>query len=153
MARTSPHAARLPRAIIWILIMNIVFSFDTVLSAVALTKELHRHDRRHRGLWRADGVMADHVANFLKKNRMYEVLGLFVLLLVGYMLIVRRWSSRPSHLLRLCHRTDGEIDFLLRSGTLVIVEIIQSRYQKRILEEQDRDKQETDDFRSIRPKI
>ena len=32
-------------------------------------------------------VLADTVSEFLKKNRMYEVLGLFILFLVGIMLI------------------------------------------------------------------
>ena len=32
-------------------------------------------------------MLAEHVANFLQRNRMYEVLGLFVLLLVGVMLL------------------------------------------------------------------
>ena len=31
--------------------------------------------------------LADHVAEFLKKNRMYEVLGLFILFIVGIMLL------------------------------------------------------------------
>ena len=67
--------------------MNIVFSFDTVLSAVALTKNF---------IVMATAIvlsgilmvaLAEHVAMFLQKNRMYEVLGLFVLLLVGVMLL------------------------------------------------------------------
>ena len=62
----------------WILIMNVVFSFDSILSAMALTDVF----------W----VMAvaiiiggmlmiwlsDRVVQFLERNRMYEVVGLFI---------------------------------------------------------------------------
>ena len=83
-------------ALLWIVIMNIVFSFDTVLSAIALT---------HVFVIMAAAIivsgllmvlLAEHVASFLQKNRMYEVLGLFVLLLVGVMLM-----SEGGHLMHL----------------------------------------------------
>ena len=74
-------------AIAWIVVMNLVFSFDSILSAIALTDVF----------WVmavaiiASGVMmiflADTVSEFLKKNRMYEVLGLFILFIVGVMLL------------------------------------------------------------------
>ena len=124
-------------ALVWILIMNIVFSFDTVLSAVALTKNFIVM----AGAILVSGVlmvvMADTVANFLKKNRMYEVLGLFVLLLVGYMLM-----SEGGHLAHLSFfgfavEPMAKSTFYFVLFTLVIVEVIQSRYQKRILAEQD----------------
>jgi predicted tellurium resistance membrane protein TerC len=125
-------------ALTMILIMNIVFSFDTVLSAVALT---------HNFVVMAAAiivsgvlmvVMADTVSNFLKKNRMYEVLGLFVLLLVGYMLM-----SEGGHLAHLSFfgypvEPMAKSTFYFVLVTLIIVEIIQGRYQKRILAEQER---------------
>ena len=37
--------------------------------------------------------LADHVAEFLKKNRMMEVLGLFILLIVGIMLLMGRFPG------------------------------------------------------------
>jgi len=67
--------------------MNVVFSFDSILSAMALTENF---------IIMATAVvisgilmvwLADHVAEFLKKNRMYEVLGLFILFIVGIMLV------------------------------------------------------------------
>ncbi|MDB5526385.1 MAG: Membrane protein TerC, involved in tellurium resistance [Rhizobium sp.] len=127
-------------ALTWILIMNIVFSFDTVLSAVALTKNFVVMTAAIVVSGVLMVVMADSVANFLKKNRMYEVLGLFVLLLVGYMLL-----SEGGHLAQLSFfgfavEPMAKSTFYFVLVTLVIVEIIQSRYQKRILDEQDRDK-------------
>ena len=67
--------------------MNLVFSFDSILSALALTDvfALMAIAIIISGvlmIW-----MADHVAEFLEKNRMYEVLGLFILLIVGVMLL------------------------------------------------------------------
>ena len=125
-------------AIIWILIMNIVFSFDTVLSAVALTKNFIVMTAAILVSGVLMVVMADTVANFLKKNRMYEVLGLFVLLLVGYMLM-----SEGGHLAHLAFfgfavEPMAKSTFYFVLVTLVIVEIIQSRYQKKILQEKDK---------------
>ena len=62
-----------------IVVMNLVFSFDSILSAMALTDNFWVMTAAIVGsgglmIWRAD-----HVSEFLEKNRMYEVLGLFVL--------------------------------------------------------------------------
>ena len=113
-------------AMIWIVLMNIVFSFDTVLSAIALTREF----------WVmaaaivVSGIlmvwMADAVAAFLRKNRMYEVLGLFVLLLVGIMLM-----SEGGHIAHLAF-FDYEIVPLAKSTfyfvlvALLVVEIVRA---------------------------
>lgn len=122
-------------AFTWILIMNIVFSFDTVLSAVALT----------RNFWVmslaiiVSGILmlalAEQVATFLAKNRMYEVLGLFVLLLVSVMLI-----SDGGHIAHLAFfgypiEPMAKSTFYFVVAALVTVDIIQSRYQKRLLAE------------------
>jgi predicted tellurium resistance membrane protein TerC len=124
-------------ALVWILIMNVVFSFDTVLSAVALTKNFVVMTAAIIVSGVLMVVMADTVAVFLKKNRMYEILGLFVLLLVGYMLM-----SEGAHLAHLSFfgfavEPMAKSTFYFVLATLVIVEIIQGRYQKRILAEQE----------------
>jgi predicted tellurium resistance membrane protein TerC len=126
-----------PAAIFWILVMNIVFSFDTVLSAVALTKNFIVMTAAILASGALMVVMADKVANFLKKNRMYEVLGLFVLLLVGVMLV-----SEGGHIAHLAFfgfeiEPMSKASFYFVLVTLLIVEIIQGRYQKRILDEKD----------------
>ena len=137
---TSAPRRTVTTALVWILIMNIVFSFDTVLSAVALTNNFIVMTAAIVVSGALMVLLADHVANFLKKNRMYEVLGLFVLLLVGYMLL-----SEGGHLAHLTFfgfaiEPMAKSTFYFVLGTLVIVEVIQSRYQKRILDEQDRGK-------------
>jgi predicted tellurium resistance membrane protein TerC len=119
-------------ALFWILLMNIVFSFDTVLSAVALT---------HVFVVMAAAIvisgilmvlLAEHVAAFLQRNRMYEVLGLFVLLLVAVMLM-----SEGGHIMHLSffgHPIEPleKSTFYFVVTALVIVDIIQGRYQKKI---------------------
>jgi predicted tellurium resistance membrane protein TerC len=115
----------------WIVVMNLVFSFDSILSAIALTKKV----------WIISGAiifsgiamiaLADKVSEFLQRNRMFEVLGLFVLLIVGVMLL-----SEGGHLANLTFLGKYEVHAMNKATfyfviiTLVIVDLIQSRYQK-----------------------
>ncbi|WP_419910065.1 TerC family protein [Hoeflea sp.] len=123
------------RALFWIVAMNLVFSFDTVLSAVALTD----HFIVMAAAIIISGVlmvvMADAVASFLQRNRMYEVLGLFVLLLVGVMLMSD--GGHIGHLEFFGHPIEpmAKSTFYFVLMTLVAVEVVQSRYQRRILAE------------------
>jgi predicted tellurium resistance membrane protein TerC len=85
----GPKHRTVASALAMILIMNIVFSFDTVLSAVALTKNFIVMATAIVVSGALMVLLADHVARFLERNRLYEVLGLFILLLVGVMLTDR----------------------------------------------------------------
>jgi len=77
--------------------------------------------------------LADSVAAFLQKNRMYEVLGLFILFIVGIMLV-----SDGAHLAGL-YLFDHEITpmskatFYFIITIMVLIDIIQTKYQKIIL--------------------
>jgi len=118
--------------ITWIVIMNIVFSFDSILSAMALTDTF----------WVMataiviSGLMmmwlSDRVSTFLRKNRMYEVLGLFVLFIVGIMLVTE--GGHLGHLKFFGNEIVpmSKTTFYFVLAVLVIVEIVQSRYQKKI---------------------
>jgi predicted tellurium resistance membrane protein TerC len=122
-------------AFAWILIMNIVFSFDTVLSAVALTRNFWVMTLAIIASGALMVLLAEHVAAFLAKNRMYEVLGLFVLLLVGVMLM-----SEGGHIAHLSFfgypiEPMAKSTFYFVVVALIIVDIIQSRYQKKLLSE------------------
>ena len=118
--------------IISIVIMNLVFSFDSILGAIALTDVF---------LTMAIAIvvgglimiwLAGRVTTFLKKNRMYEVLGLFILLIVGIMLL-----SEGGHLAHL-HIFGAEITAMSKAtfyfviAVLVLIDIVQGRYQKKI---------------------
>ena len=119
-------------AIFWILVMNIVFSFDTVLSAVALTRNFIVMSVAIilSGLlmvW-----LADHVARFLEKNRLYEVLGLFILLLVGTMLM-----AEGGHIAKLTFfgfevEPVAKSTFYFILAALIVVDILQGKYQKKL---------------------
>ncbi len=125
--------------IFWIVVMNIVFSFDSILSAMALTEVF----------WVMaaaiilSGLMmiwlADRVANFLSKNRMYEVLGLFVLFVVGIMLV-----SEGGHLAHLSFfgnsvEAMSKTTFYFVLVVLVLTDIVQGQYQKKLLVEKERE--------------
>lgn len=122
-------------ALIWILIMNIVFSFDTVLSAVALTDHFWVMTLAIIASGILMVVMAESVANFLARNRMYEVLGLFVLLLVGVMLMSE--GGHIAHLTFFGYPVEpmAKTTFYFVVAALVIVDMIQGRYQKKLMAE------------------
>jgi predicted tellurium resistance membrane protein TerC len=128
----GPKHRSVASALFWILVMNIVFSFDTVLSAVALTKNFIIMSTAIVLSGVLMVALADHVANFLQKNRLYEVLGLFVLLLVGVMLLAE--GGHIAHLAFFGYPVEpmAKSTFYFVVGALVIVDIVQGRYQKKI---------------------
>lgn len=123
----------LAKVITMIVIMNLVFSFDSILSALALTDVM----------WVMivaiifGGVvmiwLADHVARFLKKNRMYEVLGLFILFLVGVMLLTEAGHLSHLHLFGNKITAMNKTTFYFILGILILIDIVQSRYQKKLM--------------------
>lgn len=124
-------------AIFWIMIMNLVFSFDSILSAIALT-----HNVWIMGIAIiVSGLMmiwlADHVSEFLKKNRMYEVLGLFILFIVGVLLVSEGAHLAHLHFFKYEIQPMAKATFYFVIGILVVVDVIQSRYQKKLLAEAD----------------
>ncbi len=77
-------------------------------------------------------VLADRVTNFLKKNRMYQVLGLFILFLVGVLLVTE--GAHLAHLKLFGYQLDAmsKSSFYLVVGVLVVTDVISNRYQKRL---------------------
>jgi predicted tellurium resistance membrane protein TerC len=119
-------------AIFWILVMNIVFSFDTVLSAVALTKVFAVMAAAILISGILMVALADHVARFLEKNRLYEVLGLFVLLLVGVMLTAE--GGHIAHLKFFGYEVEpmAKSTFYFVLAALIVVDVLQGKYQKKL---------------------
>ena len=125
-----------------IVVMNVIFSFDSILSAMALTNVLWIMTTAIiiGGLlmiW-----LSEKVTEFLTKNRMYEVLGLFILFIVGIMLL-----TEGGHLAHL--KLFGEEIVPMSKTTfyfviviLVLIDIVQGRYQKKIMKAQELDKDE-----------
>lgn len=129
-------------AITSIVIMNLVFSFDSILAAIGLTSQIENSMVAFvimsiaiigSGLLML--VLADKVSEFLNKNRMYEVLGLFILFIVGIML-----HTEGAHLAHLSFFGNdihpmSKTTFYFVIVVIVIVDAVQGRYQKKILAE------------------
>jgi len=131
--------------IISIVIMNLVFSFDSILAAIGLTSSIE--NSTHAFIIMAIAivasgllmlVMADRVSEFLAKNRMYEVLGLFILFIVGIMLITE--GGHLAHLKIFGNEIVpmSKTTFYFILFVLILVDVVQSRYQKKLLAEKQR---------------
>ena len=127
----KPASAK--KVIAWIVAMNLVFSFDSILSAMALTSNF----------WIMavaiviGGVLmiwlADRVSNFIQKNRMYEVLGLFILLIVGILLLTEGGEDAHLHFFTFPIEAMSKTTFYFVIAILVGTDIVQSRYQKKLI--------------------
>ncbi|MEM9225984.1 MAG: tellurium resistance protein TerC [Pseudomonadota bacterium] len=165
------------QAIIMIVSMNLVFSFDSILSAMAIANVEVANVVNASGdilstftgtvtqckadlianpiagavgcepgkdyqVWImaiaiiASGIvmilLADYVAEFLKRNRMYEVLGLFILFLVGVLLVTEGAHLAHLKLFTFPIEAMSKSSFYLVVGVLVVTDIISTNYQKRL---------------------
>jgi len=118
--------------IFWIVAMNVVFSFDSILSAMAITKifPIMATAILIGGILMV--LLADTVSEFIQKNRMYEVLGLFVLFLVGVMLISEGGHLAHMELFGNAIEQMSKTTFYFVLVILVLCDIVQSRYQKKL---------------------
>ena len=113
--------------------MNLVFSFDSILSAIALSDVF----------WvMATAIviggilmiwLADRVSAFLQKNRMFEVLGLFILFVVGVMLLTEGGHLAHLKLLGKEIIPMSKTTFYFVISVLVLTDVVQSRYRKKLL--------------------
>ncbi len=118
--------------IMLIVFMNLIFSFDSVLSALAITDVFLVLATAI--LLSGVGMMllADTVAEFIKKNRTYEVLGLFVLLIVGIVLLGEGGHVGDLKLFGFAVQPLDKTTFYFSIAVLFIVQIIQSKFQKKL---------------------
>ncbi|MEL6258363.1 MAG: tellurium resistance protein TerC [Pseudomonadota bacterium] len=77
-------------------------------------------------------LLADYVADFLKKNRMYEILGLFILFIVGVLLVSEGGHLAHLKLFGFSVEAMSKSSFYLVIFVLVVTDVIQTRYQKRL---------------------
>ncbi len=135
--------------IVKIVFMNLVFSFDSILSAIALTSGSKIVEGKSIPGDPADSffimmiaivtggllmiLLADRVSEFLERNRMYEVLGLFILFVVGILLLTE--GGHLAHLQLFGHKIEAmsKATFYFVITVLVLTEIVQSRYQRKLL--------------------
>ena len=127
-------------AIVSIIIMNLVFSFDSILAAIGLTSEIENATTAFIIMAIAIVVsgllmlfLADRVSSFLAKNRMYEVLGLFILFIVGIMLITE--GGHLAHIKIFGNEIVpmSKTTFYFVIVILIITDVVQGKYQKKLL--------------------
>ncbi len=115
-----------------IVLMNLIFSFDSILSAIAITDVYIVLAIAIISSGIGMLLLADTVSEFIKKNRKYEVLGLFILLIVGIVLIGE--GGHVAHLSLFGYAVEplAKSTFYFSIAVLVAVDIIQSGYQKKL---------------------
>ena len=120
------------RAIAMIVVMNLVFSFDSILSAIAITRVIWVLAIAIVGSGLLMMFAADRVAEFLNKNKKYEVLGLFILLLVGVVLLGE--GGHEAHLKVFDYAVEpmSKMTFYFSVVVLVVVDVLQTGYQKKL---------------------
>ena len=131
-SQAEAQPASVGKVIGWIVVMNLVFSVDSILTAISLTEVLWVMIVAIviGGLIMI--ILADRVSEFLKKNRVYEVLGLFILFIVGIMLL-----SEGAHLGHM-HLAGDPIHAMPKSTfyfvviVLIGIDIVQTRYQRNL---------------------
>tara|TARA_B100000686_G_scaffold59472_1_gene63908 strand:- start:87 stop:899 length:813 start_codon:yes stop_codon:yes gene_type:complete len=128
-----------------IVFMNAVFSFDSILSAIALVSGTgdKTGEISTTGFWimvvaiLTGGALmiwlADGVSTFLQKNRMYEVLGLFILFVVGILLLTEGGHLSHMKLFGSEIHAMSKTTFYFVITVLVLTEVVQSRYKKKLL--------------------
>lgn len=129
------HSRSATTVIIWIVLMNLVFSFDSILSAIALTDVFAIMTiaiviSGILMIW-----LADKVSDFLQKNRMYEVLGLFILFVVGIMLISEGGHLAHMKILGQEVTPMTKATFYFVIVVLACSDVVQSRYQRKLMRE------------------
>ena len=128
---------REPRSVVtivfWIVLMNAVFSFDSILSAMALSNVFWIMATAIVVSGLLMILLADTVSTFLEKNRMYEVLGLFILFVVGIMLLSEGGHIAHLHLFGNAIEPMTKTTFYFVIVVLVLVDIVQGRYQKKLM--------------------
>ncbi len=130
-------------AMFWIVTMNLVFSFDSILSAISLATSKPGAAPTTANMVVMSlaiiisGLMmillADRVSDFLKKNRLYEVLGLFILLIVGVMLVSE--GGHLAHIKLMGQKVEAmpKSTFYFVIAVLVLVDVVQGRYQRKLM--------------------
>ncbi len=125
-----------------IVFMNLIFSFDSILSMLPLTGQFANDDYiSPQFVLLAIAVvvsgammilLADRVASFIEKNRMFEVLGLFILLIVGIMLLSE--GGHIAHMSLFGYKIEAmaKSTFYFSVAVLFIVDIVQTRFQRKL---------------------
>lgn len=115
-----------------IVFMNLIFSFDSILSAIAITEVFPILAIAILVSSAAMLMLADSVAEFLEKNRMYEVLGLFVLLIVGVVLLGEGGHKADLTLFGYHVEAMSKTTFYFSVVVLFLVQAVQTGYRRKL---------------------
>ena len=115
-----------------IVLMNLIFSFDSILSAIAITEVFALLAIAIVASGAAMLMLADRVTEFLERNRKYEVLGLFILLIVAVVLLGEGGHVAHLTLFGFAVEPMSKTTFYFSITVLVIVDIIQSGYMDKL---------------------
>jgi predicted tellurium resistance membrane protein TerC len=122
------------KVVAMIVLMNLVFSFDSILSALAITDVfvILAVAVLISGLGML--LLADQVSDFIQRNRKYEVLGLFILLIVGVVLLGEAGHAAEPHLhlFGFAVVPMSKATFYFAIVVLVVVDLIQAKYQRKL---------------------
>jgi predicted tellurium resistance membrane protein TerC len=121
------------KSIFMIVLMNLVFSFDSILSAMALTENNYIIAIAIIIGGFLMIIAANKVSEFLQKNRMYEVLGLFILFLVGIMLISDGGYQSKMTIMDHPITSMSKSTFYFILVILILIDVVQTKYQKNLL--------------------
>jgi predicted tellurium resistance membrane protein TerC len=112
--------------------MNAIFSFDSILSALAISEVFWIMTVAIviSGLLMI--VLADRVTEFITRNRMYEVLGLFILFIVGILLVSEGGHLAHLTLFGFAVEPMAKSTFYFVLVVLIVVDVVQSQYQKKL---------------------
>ena len=128
----NKQKASVVKTVSLIVMMNVIFSFDSILSAMAITKITWIMVTAIIISGILMILLADTVSSFLQKNRLYEVLGLFILFIVGILLLSD--GGEQAHLSfwghPVEHMSKGTFYFVI--AVLILVDVVQGRYQKKL---------------------
>jgi len=111
-----------------------LFSFDSILSTLAIIDVFAVLALAIALSGLGMLLLADHVSDFIRHNRKYEVLGLFILLLVGVVLLGEAGHAAEPHLHLFGYAVEpmSKTTFYFAIAVLVSVDVIQSGYQKKL---------------------
>ena len=121
------------RSLLLIILMNLLFSFEAVVSMRALTDSLFM---MLPAMLIGIALMVwfvEHISIFLKQYRRYEILGLFILFLVGIMLIAEGGHLANLHLFGQAIEPMNKVTFYLIVVLIIVVDSVQDKYSKKRL--------------------
>ncbi len=119
------------RALLLIILMNLVFSFEAVVSMMAFTDSLFMMlPAMLMGIALMIWLVGD-ISTFLKQYHRYETLGLFVLFLVGIMLVSEGGYLANLHLFGQAIEPMSKVAFYLIIVLIIIVDSVQGKYSKK----------------------